>query len=57
MGLLMWERSLPAKNDNAVCLDDRSDFFAGKLRSHRGLVRCRNTARTKHRAHKDVIAQ
>jgi len=32
----LWERCLPAMNDNAVCLNNRSVCIAGKHRSHRG---------------------
>jgi hypothetical protein len=31
----MWEPSLLAKNDNAVCLTDSAALIAGKPRSHR----------------------
>ncbi|MPQ65200.1 hypothetical protein GC387_00915 [Pseudomonas sp. MWU12-2323] len=37
----MWERSLPAKNDDAVYLKKRGAPFAGKLRSHIGICDCR----------------
>jgi len=57
VGAVLGPGGVPTKNDDAVCLDDRSDFFAGKLRSHRSVVLRRNAARTKHRAYKDVIAQ
>ena len=29
---------MPAKNDNAVCLTNRSNLFAGKHRSHREIA-------------------
>jgi hypothetical protein len=31
----LWERGLPAKNDDAQYLKNRGAFFAGKPRSHR----------------------
>ncbi|WP_280523887.1 hypothetical protein [Pseudomonas frederiksbergensis] len=34
----LWERGLPAKNDDAEHLKNRGAFFAGKPRSHRIFV-------------------
>jgi hypothetical protein len=34
----LWERGLPAMNDDAVCLTDRGAPIAGKPRSHKGLM-------------------
>ncbi|MFJ3375480.1 hypothetical protein ACIPLA_11250 [Pseudomonas sp. NPDC086112] len=35
---ILWERGLPAKNNDAQYLKNRSAFFAGKPRSHRIFV-------------------
>ena len=42
--ITLLERSLPAKNDNAVYLINRSVCIAGKHRSHRGTRCCRDIA-------------